>query len=57
MNGGFWDLPAEERGYWYDKAESETGQSFWDLPPEERGSYYDRAEEVGSGWSGWGDPA
>lgn len=55
MNGGFWDLPAEERGYWYDKAESETGQSFWDLPPEERGSYYDRAEETGGGWNGWGD--
>jgi hypothetical protein len=45
MNGGFWDLPAEERGHWYDKAERDTGQSFWDLPAEERGYYYDRAEE------------
>lgn len=43
MNGGFWDLDPEERGYWYDKAEEETGSSFWDLSPEERGSYYERA--------------
>lgn len=40
----FHDLPAEERGDWYDRAEEETGQSFYDLPPEERGYWYDRAE-------------
>jgi hypothetical protein len=55
MNGGFWDLPAEERGRWYDKAEQDTGQSFWDLPAEERGHYYDRAEASGGGRDGWGD--
>jgi hypothetical protein len=55
MNGGLWDLPAEERGYRYDKAEQDTGQSFWDLPAEERGYYYDRAEESGGGRDGWGD--
>jgi hypothetical protein len=39
----FFDLTAEERGYWYDKAEEETGSNFWDLPAEERGRYYDKA--------------
>jgi len=39
----FHDLPAEERAYWYERAEEETGQSFYDLPPEERGAWYDRA--------------
>lgn len=47
INGGFWDLSAEERGYWYEKAENETGESFWDLPAEDRGHYYDRAAEEG----------
>jgi hypothetical protein len=41
----FHDLDPEERGYWYDKAEQETGMSFYDLPAEERGHYYDRAEQ------------
>lgn len=39
----FFDLTAEERGYWYDKAQQETGSDFWDLPAEERGRYYDKA--------------
>jgi phage gp46-like protein len=43
MNDGFWDLDPEERGYWYDRAEEETGSSFWDLSPEERADYYERA--------------
>ena len=42
-NRGFFDLPPEERAYWYDKAREETGQDFHDLDPEERGRYYDRA--------------
>lgn len=45
MNDGFWDLPVEDRGAAYDRAEQETGRSFWDLEPEERGYYYDRATE------------
>lgn len=46
----FYDLPAEERGYWYDRAEQETGVSFHDLPADERNYYYERAEsEAGSG--------
>jgi hypothetical protein len=53
VNGGFWDLDPEERGYWYDKAEAETGQNFWDLPAEERGYYYDRASES----DGQGEPS
>jgi hypothetical protein len=48
----FHDLDAESRGYWYDKAEDETGQSFYDLPPEERGYWYDRAVGEDRGW-GW----
>lgn len=40
----FHDLPAEERAYWYDRAEEETGQDFHDLPVEERSYWYERAE-------------
>lgn len=44
----FFDLPAEERGYWYQRAEDENGgQDFHDLPPEERGYWYDRAADEG----------
>jgi phage gp46-like protein len=45
VNEGFWDLSAEERGHWYDRAREETGSDFWDLPPEERGRYYEQAAE------------
>ena len=48
----FYDLPAEERGDWYDRAEAETGVSFHDLPAEERGYYYDRAESEAFGGDG-----
>lgn len=41
----FYDLDPETRGYWYDRAEQETGQDFHDLPPEERSHWYERAEE------------
>lgn len=51
----FWDLPAEERGYWYDKAEQDTGTSFHDLSPEERGNYYERAESESGGYSTYDD--
>lgn len=52
----FYDLPPEERGYWYDRAEQESGQSFHDLPPEERGYWYERATDEGrsgrdGGWN------
>jgi hypothetical protein len=47
----FYDLPPEERGYWYDRAERETGQSFHDLPAEERGDWYERATEDVRGWN------
>lgn len=40
----FHDLPVEERAYWYDRAEEETGQDFHDLPVEERSYWYERAE-------------
>lgn len=51
----FYDLPPEERGYWYDRAEQESGQSFHDLPPEERGYWYERATNEGqSGQDGGG---
>jgi hypothetical protein len=43
VNDGFWDLPVEERGYWYERAEEEMGRMFWDLTPEERGYYYELA--------------
>jgi len=41
QNYNFFDLPPEERGRVYDRAEEETGQNFYDLSPEERGAYYD----------------
>jgi hypothetical protein len=45
VNGGFWDLDAEDRGAIYDAAERETGYAnFFDMPAEMRGRYYDRAE-------------
>lgn len=43
----FHDLPAEERGYWYDRAEQETGQDFHALPADERSYWYERAENEG----------
>ena len=50
-NNGFFDLPPEQRGYWYDKAREENGvDSFYDLTPEERGRYYDRATENQYDW-------
>lgn len=45
MNNGFWDLPAEVRGHYYDRAEEENGCSFHDLPAGVRGYYYDLAAE------------
>jgi hypothetical protein len=41
----FYDLEPEVRGYWYDRAQEETGQDFHDLPAEERSYWYERAEE------------
>lgn len=31
MFSEFFDLDPEERGYWYDRVEHETGQSLYDL--------------------------
>lgn len=39
----FWDLPAEERASWTERAERETGSNFHDLPPEERARWHERA--------------
>lgn len=50
MNNGFWDLPVEIRGHYYDRAEEENGCSFHDLPAEVRGYYYDLAAEENSGY-------
>jgi len=43
ISADFYDLPPEERAYWYEKAEKESGQAFDDLTPEERARYYERA--------------
>lgn len=41
----WYDLDADVRGTYMDRAEEETGQSWYDLPAEERGGYMDAAEE------------
>lgn len=57
INGGFWDLSAEDRGVIYDLAERETGyENFHDMPPEMRSQYYDRAAALlGRADDGWDD--
>jgi len=45
-NGGFFDLPAEDRAAAYEAAEERGGVghgNFFDLSPEERGRAYDEA--------------
>ena len=46
----WYDLPAEERGAYMDRAEEASGQSFYDLPAEERGYWMEKAEEEVGGF-------
>ena len=48
----FYDLPADERAAWMDRAERETGSSFHDLPAEERADWMERAEDEPLAWHG-----
>lgn len=43
-NDGFWDLPADERAYYMQKAAEAGGvEQFFDLSPEERATAYEQA--------------
>ncbi len=41
----WYDLDADDRADWVERAEDETGQSFYDLSADERASWVERAEE------------